>query len=90
MLNFNLEPNLQIAKDRDANSNLKNSHGMSEQFADKAIGQLPLAEFWLANYKYCERLRVLHKLNIRAIKLADGFDSSALRLDGQKGIEGFN
>jgi hypothetical protein len=41
-------------------------------------------------YKYCERLRVLHKLNIRAIKLADGFDSSALRLDGQKGIEGFN
>ena len=41
-------------------------------------------------YKYCERLRVSHKLNIRAIKLADGFDSSALRLDGQKGIEGFN
>lgn len=40
-------------------------------------------------YKYCERLRVLHKLNIRAIKLADGFDSSALRLDGQKGIESF-
>jgi predicted nucleic acid-binding protein len=40
-------------------------------------------------YKYCERLRDLHKLNIRAIKLADGFDSSALLLDGQKGIEGF-
>jgi hypothetical protein len=38
-------------------------------------------------YKYCERLRDSHKLNIRAIKLADGFDSSAFRLDGQKGIE---
>ena len=38
-------------------------------------------------YKYCERLRVLNKLNIRAIKLADGFDASALRLDGQKGVE---
>ncbi len=41
-------------------------------------------------YKYCERLRVSHSLNIRAIKLADGFDFSALRLDGQKSIEGFD
>lgn len=40
-------------------------------------------------YKYCERLRSAHKLNIRAIKLADGFDSSALRLDGQKDIEAY-
>ncbi|MDO9269944.1 MAG: hypothetical protein Q7T96_12640 [Methylobacter sp.] len=38
-------------------------------------------------YKYCDRLRSSHKLNIRAIKLADGFDSCAFRLDGQKGIE---
>ena len=38
-------------------------------------------------YKYCERLRVSNNLNIRAIKLADGFDASALRLDGQKGVE---
>ena len=38
-------------------------------------------------YKYCERLRALHKLNIRAIKLADGFDFYAFRTDGQKGIE---
>lgn len=40
-------------------------------------------------YKYCERLRVSHKLNIRAIKLADGFDASVLRLDGQKDIEAY-
>ena len=40
-------------------------------------------------YKYCERLRDLHKLNIRAIKLADGFDSTALRSDGQKGFDAF-
>ncbi len=40
-------------------------------------------------YKYCERLRTSHKLNIRAIKLTDGFDSSAFRLDGQKGLEDF-
>ena len=40
-------------------------------------------------YKYCERLRTIHKMNIRALKLADGFDSSALRLDGQKDIDAF-
>lgn len=37
-------------------------------------------------YKYCERLRISGRLNVRAIKLVDGFDSSALRLDGQKGL----
>jgi hypothetical protein len=37
-------------------------------------------------YKYCERLRTNHDLNIRAIKLVDGFDPSALRLDGQTDI----
>ncbi|WP_394753544.1 type II toxin-antitoxin system VapC family toxin [Crenothrix sp.] len=40
-------------------------------------------------YKYCERLRSSHNLNVRAIKLIDGFDSSALRLDGQKGLDCF-
>jgi hypothetical protein len=35
-------------------------------------------------YKYCERLRSSNNLNIRAIKLVDGFDDTALRLDGQK------
>ncbi len=38
-------------------------------------------------YKYCERLRSLTGLNIRAIKLADGFDSCALRVDSQKGLD---
>jgi len=37
-------------------------------------------------YKYCERLHNIHNLDIRAIKLADRFDLSALRLDGQKDI----
>lgn len=38
-------------------------------------------------FKYCERMRVSGDLNVRAIKLADGFDSASLRLDGQKSIE---
>ncbi len=37
-------------------------------------------------YKYCERLRDAGVFNVRAIKLVDGFDSSALREDGQKGL----
>jgi PIN domain len=40
-------------------------------------------------YKYCERLRVSGNCNIRAIKLADGFDPSAVRLDGQKSLDTF-
>lgn len=40
-------------------------------------------------YKYCERLRTSHQQNIRAIKLVDGFDASALRPDGQRNIENF-
>ncbi len=39
-------------------------------------------------YKYCERLRTANNLSIRAIKLADGFNSHALRLDGQTDVEG--
>jgi hypothetical protein len=38
-------------------------------------------------YKYCERLRISGSLNVRVIKLVDGFDSCALRLDGQKGLD---
>ncbi len=41
-------------------------------------------------YRYCEQLRTSHKMNIRAIKLADGFDPSALRLDGQKSLDSFS
>jgi len=37
-------------------------------------------------YKYCERLRSAGVLRVRAIKLADGFDSGALREDGQRGL----
>lgn len=38
-------------------------------------------------YKYCERLRISGELKIRAIKLVDGFNSCALRIDGQKGLD---
>lgn len=37
-------------------------------------------------YKYCDRLRNSHSLEIRAIKLADGFVPASLRLDGQTDI----
>jgi len=37
-------------------------------------------------YKYCERLRSAGVVHVRAIKLVDGFDSSALREDGQRGL----
>ena len=37
-------------------------------------------------YKYCERLRDAGVLRVRALKLADGFDSCALREDGQRGL----
>lgn len=37
-------------------------------------------------YKYCDRLRTSGALNVRAIKLVDGFDASALREDSQRGL----
>ena len=37
-------------------------------------------------FKYCERLRQGNQSQTRAIKLADGFDVSALREDGQMGL----
>lgn len=37
-------------------------------------------------FKYCERLRNAKALSVRAIRLKDGFDASALREDGQRGL----
>lgn len=37
-------------------------------------------------YKYCERLRALGVLQVKVIKLVDGFDACALREDGQRGL----
>lgn len=37
-------------------------------------------------YKYCERLREEGVLRVKAIKLVDGFDTCALREDGQRGL----
>lgn len=38
-------------------------------------------------FKYCERLRSAGSVKVRAIKLVDGFDASAFRLDGQQGFD---
>lgn len=37
-------------------------------------------------HKYCERLKEAGQSQIRAIKLAEGFDPSAFREDGQRGL----
>lgn len=37
-------------------------------------------------FKHCERLRNSRHIKVRAVKLADGFDSCALREDGQRGL----
>lgn len=38
-------------------------------------------------YKYCERLRTAGFIQVRPIKLIDGFDSSAFQANGQRGLE---
>lgn len=54
-------------------------------------GNIPfvLTEDTKTFYRDCELLRISHNLDIRAIRLAGGFDASALRPDGQRNIEGF-
>lgn len=37
-------------------------------------------------FKYCDRLRIAGVLSTRPVKLADGFDPSALRTDRQRGL----
>ncbi len=37
-------------------------------------------------YKYCERLRTNGHVQVRAVKLVDGFGPSALRADGQSDL----
>jgi hypothetical protein len=37
-------------------------------------------------YKYCDRLRVDGFIQVRPIKLIEGFDSAALKADGQRGL----
>ncbi|HPP48103.1 MAG TPA: hypothetical protein PLF25_11475 [Accumulibacter sp.] len=37
-------------------------------------------------YRYCERLKGAGSTETRAIKLVDGFDASAFREDGQRGL----
>lgn len=55
------------------------------QAAHESI-QFILTEDASTLYKYCERLRNDGHIKTRAIKLVDGFDSYALREDGQRGL----
>ena len=38
-------------------------------------------------HKYCERLRIAGASGTKAVKLIDGFDASAFRLDGQRALD---
>ncbi len=38
-------------------------------------------------HKYCDRLRVAGECAVRSIVLSAGYDASAFRLDGQKGLD---
>lgn len=41
-------------------------------------------------FKYCRRLQQAGHIKLRAVKLADGFSDSLLRLDGQAGFLGWD
>ena len=67
---------------RDASRNLK---------SDRLLGQtvhesIPfiLTEDASTLFKYCDRLRLADVCSVRPVKLADGYDPSALRSDGQR------
>jgi hypothetical protein len=38
-------------------------------------------------FKYCERLRNAGAIEVRALKLADGFDGTVFRADDQKALD---
>jgi predicted nucleic acid-binding protein len=38
-------------------------------------------------FKYCERLRSAGSVKVRAVKLEDGFNANAFRMDGQKELD---
>lgn len=74
--------------DGDSRSVIRDDVKLMAQASHEAIPFI-LTEDASTLYKYCERLRTSGNLNVSAIKLRDGFDYSAFRLDGQKGLDFF-
>jgi hypothetical protein len=66
----------------DAQAVVRDDVKLIAQASREGIGYL-LTEDVSTLQKYCERLRVSGHISTRAIVLANGFDSSALREDGQ-------
>jgi hypothetical protein len=76
------------ALDRDSGDNrvvVRDDIKLMAQAAHESIPFI-LTEDASTLYKYCERLRNAGVLRVKAIKLVDGFDSCALREDGQRGL----
>lgn len=69
----------------DARAVIRDDVKLIAQASREGIGYL-LTEDASTLLKYCERLRVSGHIRTRAIVLADGFDPSALREDGQRDL----
>jgi len=90
---FNIPHSIESARlwnalDRDSGDDRAVARDDIKLIAQAAHESIPfiLTEDAKTLYKYCERLKKAGVLRVRAIKLVDGFDSSALREDGQIGL----
>ncbi|WP_024891718.1 type II toxin-antitoxin system VapC family toxin [Luteimonas huabeiensis] len=92
ILNFNVSHGQKAAElwnalgtrdDGDARMIVRDDVKLLAQASHENIGFI-LTEDASTLYKYCERLRQAGTIQTRALKMADGFDASALREDGQK------
>lgn len=90
---FNIPHSVEAARlwnalDRDGDDNRAVVRDDIKLMAQAAHESIPfiLTEDASTLYKYCERLGNAGVLRVRAIKLVDGFDSCALREDGQRGL----
>lgn len=69
----------------DARAVVRDDIKLMAQAAHESISFI-LTEDASTLYKYCSRLRDAGVFRVKAIKLVDGFDSCALREDGQRGL----
>lgn len=67
---------------RDSRAAVRDDVKLLAQASHEGIGFI-LTEDASTLHKYCERLRAAGQMQTRAVKLADGFDASALNEDGQ-------
>jgi predicted nucleic acid-binding protein len=72
----------------DSRSVIRDDVKLIAQAAHEAIPFI-LTEDASTLFKYCDRLRNSGSLGVKAVKMSDGFDSSSLRLDGQKSLDSF-